>query len=91
MGAMCPRWGGGPSVGVRKARGSGTAGRSAGMRPVPEPVLARRSVEGIGDWSRSGRGAEGGGEAVLVRVLEAEVLVLVFGDEMADVVGEDVA
>ena len=74
MGARCPRWGGDPSVGVRKARGSGAAGRSPGVRPIPEPVLSRRSVEGIGERSRSGRGAEGGGEAVLVRVSGAEVL-----------------
>ena len=67
----------------------GAAGRSPGVRPVPEPVLARRSVEGIGERSRSGRGAEGGGEAVLVRVSGAEVLVLVLGDEVADVVEED--
>ena len=88
MGARCPRWGGGPSVGVRKARGRGAAGRSPGLRPVPEAVLARRSVEGIGERSRSGRGVERGGEAVLVRVSGAEVLVLVLRDEVADEVEE---
>ena len=55
MGARCPRWGGGPSVGVRKARGRGAAGRSPGVRQVSEPVLARRSVEDpFSDWGRAG-------------------------------------
>ena len=75
-------------MGVREARGSGVAGRSPGVRPVPEPVLARRSVEGNSERSRSGRGGEGGVEVVLVRVSGAEVLVLVLGDEVADVVEE---
>ena len=68
---------------VRKARGSGTVGRNPGVRSVPEPVLARRSVGGIGERSRSGPGAEEGGEAVLVVILGAEVLVLGLGDGVA--------
>ena len=80
MDAKCPRWGGGPSLEVGKARGSRAAGRSPGVRPVPEPVLARRFVAGIGERSRSGRGAEGGGEAVRVPVLR---------DVVAEVVEED--
>ena len=44
------------------------------MRPVPELELPRISVEGTGEVSRSGREAEGDGEAALVRVLEGEVV-----------------
>ena len=80
MDAKCPRWDRGPSLEMRKVRGNGAAGRSPGVRLVPEPVLARRSVAGIGERSRSGRGAEGGGEAVRVSVL---------GDVVAEVVEED--
>ena len=76
-------------MGVRKTRVSGAAGRSPGVRPVPESVLTRKSVEGIGERSRNGRGAEEGGEAVLVLVSWAEVLVLVLGDEVADAIEED--
>ena len=50
--------GGGPSFERGKVRGSGAAGRSPGVRPVLKPVLARRSVEGVGETFRSGRGAE---------------------------------
>ena len=89
MGARYPRWGGGPSVVERKARGSGTVGRNPGVRPVPETVLARRSVGGIGERSKSGPGAEGGGEAVLVVILGAEVLVVGLGDGVAEVLEKD--
>ena len=89
MGARYPRWGGGPSVVERKARGSGTVGRNPGVRPVAEPVLDRRSVGGIGERSRSGPGAGGGGEAVLVVILGAEVLMLDLGDGVAEVLEED--
>ena len=71
-----------------EARGSGTVGRKPGVHPVLEPMLARRSVGAMGQRSRSGPGAEGGGEAVLV-VASAEVLVLVLGDAVVDVVVED--
>ena len=86
---MYRRWGGGPSLESGKVRGSRAAGRSPGVRPVLEPVLARRSVEVVGERSRSGRGAEGTGEAILVRVSGSEVVVLVLGNAVADVVGED--
>ena len=42
-----------------KVRCRGAAGRSEGVRPVLEPVLARKSGEGGGEKSRSGRGANG--------------------------------
>ena len=87
MDARCPRWGGGPVM-AREACGSGTVGRKPGMRPVLEPVVARRSVGAMGERSKSGPGAEGGGEAILV-VTVAEVPVLGLGDAMVDVVGED--
>ena len=75
MGAKCPTWDGGPSVAVGKARGSGAAGRSPGVRPVPEQVLPRMSVDGNGERSRGGRGAEGDcKKAVLVLVLGAEAV-----------------
>ena len=44
MYARCPRWGGGPSLTAKKARGSGAVGRKPGVRPVLDPVVARRSV-----------------------------------------------
>ena len=84
MGAKCPRWDGGPSAAVGKARGSGAAGRKPGVRPVPEPVLSRMSVEGIGEKSRGGRGAEGDGEADLVLVLGAEVAEVVEEDMLRE-------
>ena len=87
MDARCPRWGGGPVMAM-EARGSGTVGRKPGVRPVLEPVLARRFVEAIGVKSRSGPEAEGGGEAVLVAAL-AEVPVFVLGDAVVDEVVED--
>ena len=59
---------------VGKVRGSGAAGRNPGVRSVPEPVLPRMSVDGTGERSRGGRGAERDGEAVLVLVLGAEVV-----------------
>ena len=91
MGAMHTRWGGGPSLESGEVRGSGTAGRSSGVRPVLEPVLARRSVEGVGEKSRSGRGAEGAGEAVFERGAGSAVVVLILGKAVADVVVEDMA
>ena len=48
-----------------KVCGSGAAGRSPGVRSVLEPVLARKSGESVGEKSRSGRGAERAGEAVV--------------------------
>ena len=74
MGGKCPRWDRGPSVAVGKARGNWAAGRIPGVRPVPEPVLPRMSVDGPGDRSRGGWDAEGDDEAVLVRVMGAEVV-----------------
>ena len=74
---------------IGKVCDSGAAGRSPGVRPVLNPVLALRTVEGVGERSRSGRGAEGAGEVVLVRVSGPEVVVLVLGNAVADVVGED--
>ena len=73
-GARCPRWGGGPSVAVWKARGRKAAGRNPRVRPVPERDLPRMSVEGTGELSMGGREAEGDGEAVLLSVVEAEVV-----------------
>ena len=73
---------------AREARGSGTVGRKPGVRPVLEPVLPRRSVGAIGERSRSGPGAEGGGEAVFVMAL-ADVPVFVLGDAVVDAVVED--
>ena len=87
--AVYTRWGRGPSLERGKVRGSGAAGRSPGVRPVLEPVLARRSVEGVGEKSRSGRGAEGVGEADLVRGAGSAVEELVLGKAVADVVVED--
>ena len=55
-------------------RGSGASGRNSRVRPVPEPKLPRMSVEGTGEVSRGGRKAKGDGEAVLLSVLEAEVV-----------------
>ena len=89
MDAKCPRWGGGPSLEVGKVRGSGAVGRNPWVRPVPEPVLVRRTVGGIGESSKSGPGAEGGGEAVLVMILREEVLVVGLGDGIAEVLEED--
>ena len=56
------------------ARGSGAAGRNPRVRPVPEAELPQMSVEGTGEVSRCGREAEGDGEAVLLSVVEAEVV-----------------
>ena len=79
MDARYPRWGGGPSLEMGKVCGSGAVGRNPGVPPVPEPVMARRSVGGNGERSKSGPGAEGGGEAVLVVILGTEVLVVGMG------------
>ena len=79
MDARCPRWGGGQLVMTREARGSGTVGRKPEVRPVLEPVLARRSVGAMGERSKSGPGAEGGGKAIVVGL----------GDGVAEVPGED--
>ena len=84
MGAKCPRWGGGPSLAVEKARGSGAPGRNLGVRPVPELVLSRISVDGIGERSRGGRVAEADGEAVLELVLGAEVAEVVEDDMLQE-------
>ena len=65
-------------------------GRKPGVRPVLEPVLARRSVGPIGERSRSGRGAEGGGEVILV-VAWTEVPVVGLGEAVVDQVVEDMA
>ena len=65
MGARCPRGGGGPAMPRGKVRGSGAAGRSPGVRPVLEPVLAPRSGEGVGETSNRGREAVWAGEAVV--------------------------
>ena len=73
-GARCRRWRGGPGVAAWKARGSGAAGRNPRVRPVSESELPRMSVESTGEVSRGGREAEGGDEAVLLRVLEGEVV-----------------
>ena len=91
MDARCPRWNGGPLVMAREPRGSGTVGRKPGVRPVLDPVLARRSMGAMGERSKSGPGAEGGGEAVLVVTFGAEVLALGLGDEVAEVLEEDMA
>ena len=66
--------GGDPWVAAWKARGRGEAGRNPRVRPVPEPELLRMSVEGTGEASRGGREAEEDGVAVLLRVLEGEVV-----------------
>ena len=63
--------------------GSGAVGRKSGVRPVLDPVVARRSVGPMGEKSRSGPEAEGGGESVLVVALSA-VPVLFLGDAMVD-------
>ena len=81
--ARCPKWGGGPALAAREARGSGAVGRKPGVRPVLDPVVARRSAGPMGDESRSGPEAEGGGESVLVVALSA-VPVLFLGDAMVD-------
>ena len=60
-------------------RCEGAAGRSPGVRPVLEPVLALKSGEGGGEKSRRGRGAERAG-------LAAE---LILGGAVAEVVVED--
>ena len=61
-----------------KVLGSGAAGRSPGVRPVLEPVLALRSGEGVGEKSNRGSGAVWAGEAVVV----------IWGEEVAEVVVE---
>ena len=65
----------------REASSSGTVGRKPGVRPVLEPVVARRSVGAMGERSKRGPETEGRGEAVLVGIL---------GDEVAEVLGEDI-
>ena len=65
-GVQWSRWGGGPPLAVRAARGTGAVGRSPGVRPVADPVLARRSVEPMGEKSKSGPDFGGGGGPVLV-------------------------
>ena len=77
MDAKCPRSGGGGRRWRWERPAAAEKGRSPGVRPALEPVLARRSVAGIGERSRSRWGAEGGGEAVRVPVL---------GDVVAEVV-----
>ena len=89
MDARCPRWGGGPLVIAREAHGSGMVGRKPGVRFVLEPVLALRSVGAMGERSKSGPGAERGGEAVLRVIWGAEVLVVGLGDGVAEVLEED--
>ena len=69
-----------------KARGSGEAGRNPRVRPVPEPELARISVESAGEVSRGGREAEGDGRAATVSVGVGAVLV---GVLTVEVVRED--
>ena len=59
MNARCPRWGGGPSLMAREARGSGTVGHKPGVRPVLEPVVARRSVGAMRGGPRADRGPKG--------------------------------
>ena len=71
MCAQWSRWGGGPPLAVRAARGTGVVGRSPGVRPVADPALARRSVEPIGEKSKSGPDVGGGGDPVLVLMLAA--------------------
>ena len=87
MDARYTRWGGGP-VTAREARGSGTVGRNPGVRPVLEPVEARKSAGAMDERFRSGPGAEGRGEAVPV-VAWADVPVVVLGDAVVDEVVED--
>ena len=82
-------WGGRPVV-AREAHGIGTVGRNPGVRPVLEPVEARRSAGPMGERSRGGPGAEEGGEAVLV-VAWAEVPVIAFGEVVVDEFLEDMA
>ena len=84
MGAKCPRWGGGPSLAMEKTRGSGAAGRNPGVWSVPEPVLSRMSVDGVGERSRGGRVAKGDGKAVLELVLGAEVAEVVKEDMLRE-------
>ena len=57
-----------------KARGIGAAGRNPRVRPVPEPELPLMFVEDTGEVSRGGREVERDGEAVLLRVLEVEMV-----------------
>ena len=76
MGAQWSRWGGGPPLAVKAARGTGAVGRSPGVRPVLEPVLARRSGEGVGEKADWGSGAVWAGEAAVV----------FWGEEAAEVV-----
>ena len=61
-----------------KVLGSGAAGRSPGVRPVFEPVVALRPGEGVGEKSIRGRGAVWAGEAIVV----------FWGEEVAEVVVE---
>ena len=69
--AQCSRWGGGPPLAVRAVRSMGAVGRSLGVRPVIDPVLAPRSVESMGEKSKSGPDVEGGGDPVLVLIWAA--------------------
>ena len=81
--AQCSRWGGGPPLVARAVRGRGAVGRSPGVRPVLDPVMALRSVEPIGEKSRSGPEVEGGGDPVLVLTWVA-VPVFCLGDGAVD-------
>ena len=76
------RWVGGPVV-ARETRGTGAMGRNPEVRPVLEPVEARRSAGFMGRRSRSRPGAEAGGEAILA-VAGAEVPVVVLGEVAVD-------
>ena len=78
MEARCSRWDGGPAMPRGKVLGSDAAGRSPGVRPVFEPVVALRSGEGVGEKSIRGRGAVWAGEAIVV----------FWGEEVAEVVVE---
>ena len=76
------RWGGRPVV-ARETRGTGAVGRNPRVRPVLEPVQARRSAGSMDRRSRSGPGTEAGGEAILA-VAGAEVSVVVLGEVAVD-------
>ena len=52
-------------------------------------MLARRSVGALGERSKSGPGTEGGGEAALVVIWGAEVVVVGLGDDVAGVLEEN--
>ena len=77
MDARCSRWGGGPAMPRGKVLGNGAAGRSPGVRPVFEPVVALRSGEGVGEKSIRRGGA----------VWAEEAVVVFWGEEVAEVEG----